>query len=87
MESCLSSVHLSQLRRISVPLSLKVHQTPLRRALNLPLDVSLRVWRLGNNLVSAWSSAEGGAVISNKQGGVVGRELNWPSKDLLSVTD
>lgn len=65
----------------------EVHQSLLRRALNLPLDVSLSVWRLGNRLVSAWNSAEGGAVVSNKQGGVVGRELNWPFKDLPSVTD
>lgn len=64
-----------------------VHPSPLRRALNLPLDVSLSVWSLGNSLVSAWTSAEGGAVVSNKQGGVLGRELNWPSKDLPSVTD
>lgn len=66
---------------------LKVHHTPLRRDLNLPLDVSLNFQSLANKVVSAWYSAEGGALVCNKHGGVVGKEQNYRSKDLPSLTD
>lgn len=40
---------------------LKVHHTPLRRDLNLPIDVSLNFENLGNRVVSTWYGAEGDA--------------------------